>query len=229
MTEPAKEVTGPTNVTPINQSGARPRPTEVASLPAASASLVMISAETDLISRAKAGDAEALGVLAKREMPRVERLLCRILGPRGDLEDLVQTVFMELCRALPGFRGDSRFSTFVGGITVRVARRTLRPTAWARRRGPMPEGVAEAPRHAPDRSAVARDQMKRLHRALDGIKPKKRIAFTLWALEGLSPQEIATLTDTKVHTVRSRIFHARRELLAAAGRDPVLRELMEEQ
>lgn len=194
----------------------------------ASGSVVMISGEADLISRAKDGDAEALGILAKREMPRVERLLGRILGPRDDLEDLVQTVFMELCRALPGFRGDSRFSTFVGGITVRVARRALRPSAWARRRGTMPEQVMEEAKHTPDRTALARDRMRRLHRALDGIKSKKRIAFTLWALEGLSPQEIATLTGSKVHTVRSRIFHARRELQAAANRDPVLRELVEE-
>jgi len=92
----------------------------------------------------------------------------------------------------------------------------------------MPAAVESASREGPERVAIARDRMRRVHRALDGIKPKKRIAFALYAFEGLSPAEIAEVTGAKEHTVRSRIFHARRELLAAARRDPILRELVEE-
>jgi RNA polymerase sigma-70 factor (ECF subfamily) len=199
----------------------------VATLSATTEGVALLDSEAELVSRAKAGDGYALGVIAERELPRVERLLGRILGPRDDLEDLVQNVFVELCRALPSFRGESKLSTFVGGITVRVARRALRPPAWVRRRGPMPTTTPADDRVSPERAAVARDRMRRVHEVLDRIKPKKRIALTLYAFEGMSPAEIAELTGTKEHTVRSRIWHARRELIAAARRDPVLRELVE--
>ena len=66
--------------------------------------------------------ARELDALLRAELPRVERLLVRILGPRQDLDDLVQTVFFEVLRAWPKFRGDSSASTFVGGIAVRVGR-----------------------------------------------------------------------------------------------------------
>ena len=204
---------------PINRSDAEARPTDVAAFPRA---LPIGADEADLVSRAKAGDGAALRELAERELPRVERLLGRILGPRHDFEDLVQNVFLELCRALPGYRGDSKLSTFVGGITVRIARRALRPSAYERRRGPMPVEVPSEDRN-PERSAAARERLRRLHAALDRIKPKKRIAFTLWALEGMTPSEIAEVTGAKVHTVRSRIFHARHELME----DPSVRALVE--
>ncbi len=211
----------------INQSGAPSRPTNVVALLPAPATVAIRDSEADLVARAKAGDGEALGLIAQEELPRVERLLARILGPREDLEDLVQNVFVELCRALPSFRSESKLSTFVGGITVRVARRALRPSAWTRRRAPMPLDVVAEEHIDPERETLVRDRMRRVHRALDGIKPKKRIALTLYVFEGMTPAEIAELTGTKEHTVRSRIWHARRELVAAARRDPVLRELVE--
>ncbi|MCB9597787.1 MAG: sigma-70 family RNA polymerase sigma factor [Sandaracinaceae bacterium] len=181
------------------------------------------SDERDLVARAQSGDAKALRAICEAQLPRVERLLGRILGPRRDFEDLVQNVFLELCKALPGFQGNSKLSTFVGGITVRVARRALRPTAYDRRRGPMPHEVAVAD-DGPERSAIATERLRRLHAALDRVGSKKRIAFALWALDGMSPAEIAELTGAKLHTVRSRIYHARQELMA----DPAVRELMGE-
>ncbi len=177
--------------------------------------------EAELVARARSGEPAALRAVAERELPRVERLLGRILGPRRDLEDLVQNVFLELCRALPGFRGQSKLSTFIGGITVRVARRALRPTAYEKHRGAMPLELVSAG-DGPERSAIASERLGRLHAALDRVGPKKRIAFTLWALEGMTPTEIAALTDVKVPTVRSRIYHARRELMA----DPAVREIL---
>ena len=156
----------------------------------------------------------------------MERLLTRLLGPRSDLEDLSQTVFMEFCRALPGFRGDSRLSTFLGGITVRVAKRAMRPSAYRRFRGEMPAEVASRA-HGPFERCEASDALARVRRALEGVGPKKRIAFLLWALEGMTPAEIAAMTGTSLSATRSRIFHAQRELRARARRDPVLRDLVE--
>jgi RNA polymerase sigma-70 factor, ECF subfamily len=180
-----------------------------------------------LVAQARAGDSVALETLARQELPRVERLLRRLLGRRQDMEDLVQTVFFELCRALPGFRGESSFSTFVGGITVRVAQRAMRPTAWWRLRGEMP---AHVPTGAADpaRATMASEQLRRVHEALERISPKKRVPFLLWALEGMDVESIAETTGASVSATRSRIFYAQKELKAAAAEDPYLRELIGE-
>jgi RNA polymerase sigma-70 factor (ECF subfamily) len=180
-----------------------------------------------LVAQARAGDAAALERLVRNELPRVERLLRRLLGRRGDMEDLVQTVFLELCRALPAFRGESSFSTFVGGITVRIAQRAMRPAAWWRLRGAMPEQVPTSTGD-PARATVASEQLRRVNEALERIAPKKRVAFLLWALEGMDVDAIAETTGASVSATRSRIFYAQKELKVLAGEDPYLRELLGE-
>ncbi|HEX2676217.1 MAG TPA: sigma-70 family RNA polymerase sigma factor [Polyangiales bacterium] len=177
------------------------------------------------VERVRAGDPAALDELARNEAPKVARLLFSMLGPRADMEDLVQTVFVEACGALPGFRGDSSVSTFIGGITVRVARRAMRPSAWQRLRGAFIADPVE--NVTPERLAHSSSQLRRLHRALEKVAPKKRVAFLLWALEGLQVPEIAELTSASVPAVKSRILFAQRELRSAALRDPELRELVE--
>jgi RNA polymerase sigma-70 factor, ECF subfamily len=180
-----------------------------------------------LVAQARAGDPAALESLARQQLPRVERLLRRLLGRRNDLDDLVQTVFLEMCRALPGFRGESSISTFIGGITVRVARRAMRPSAWWRLRGAMPADVATAA-PTPDHNVTAGEQLRRVHRALERISPEKRVAFLLWALEGMDVQTIAETTGASISATRSRIFYAQKELKAQAAHDPYLRELVED-
>jgi RNA polymerase sigma-70 factor (ECF subfamily) len=179
-----------------------------------------------LVARARAGDPDALQQIARAELPRVERLLRRLLGFRSDLEDLVQTVFLEMCRAFPGFRGDSAISTFVGGIAVRVARRAMRPSAWVRLRGPMPEDPP-AGGERPEAKTVALEQLRRLDLALSKLSSEKRIAFVLWALEGEDVASIAQATGASVAATRSRIYYAQKELKALARSDPYLRDLVE--
>jgi len=183
--------------------------------------------EETLVDRARAGDPDALGAIARAEAPRVARLISRLLGPRSDLDDLVQTVFLELCRALPDFRGDSRLSTFVAGIAIRVARRAMRPTAFARRRAPMPDELHVGSDARTDDSAHANEQLRRVRAALEELSTDKRVAFLLWALEGLDPAEIGAITGASVPAVRSRIFYARKELRRVAANDPYLRELVD--
>jgi RNA polymerase sigma-70 factor, ECF subfamily len=179
-----------------------------------------------VVKKARAGDPPALESLVRQELPRVERLLRRLLGRRSDMEDLVQTVFLEMCRALPGFRGQSSVSTFVGGIAVQVARRAMRPTAWARLRAPMPEQPASvAP--GPESAATTSEQLRRLDTLLAEMSPDKRIAFALWAFEGMDVATIAETTGASVSATRSRIFYAQKELYARATADPYLRELVE--
>lgn len=171
-------------------------------------------------------DVEVLDGIVVSQLPRVERLLLRILGPRGDLEDLVQTVFLETCRAMPRFRGGCALSTFIGGITVRVARRAMRPSPWWRRRGAMPAEEVRAPDPDLDRQVMASEQLRRVRAALTGMSPEKRIAFLLWALEGLSVAEIAGMTGASCSATRSRIYQARSALKAQAATDPYLKELI---
>lgn len=180
---------------------------------------------TPLIERARAGERTALEHIARQELPRVERLLYRLLGRRSDMEDLVQIVFLEMCRALPSFRGDSAISTFVGGITVRVARRAMRPTAWERFRAPEPE-EPPASTDQPDNNAIAQEQLRRVRAALENISPKKRIAFALWAFDGQDVPAIASQMGASVPATRSRIYYAQKELKAAAASDPYLRDLL---
>jgi RNA polymerase sigma-70 factor (ECF subfamily) len=173
----------------------------------------------------KRGEPAALERLARAEAPRVRGLLHSLLGPRPDLEDLMQTVFLETCRALPSFRGESAVSTFVGGICIRVARRAMRPSAWSRRRGEF-QGEPRA-KENPERSAVESEQLRRVHAALSRLSPKKRVAFLLWSLEGMDVRSIAEVMNAAVPATKSRILYAQRELKARAARDPYLRELVD--
>jgi RNA polymerase sigma-70 factor (ECF subfamily) len=180
---------------------------------------------SEAIDRARAGDPRELEAIARRELPRVERLLRRLLGPRADMEDLVQNVFVEMCRALPTFRGESTISTFVGGITVQIARRAMRPTAWVRFRSPMPEQAPPGPDRTDD-NAVALEQLRRVDVALSKIAADKRIAFVLWAVDGKDVETISKMVGASVPATRSRIHYAQRELKALAAGDPYLSDLV---
>jgi RNA polymerase sigma-70 factor (ECF subfamily) len=177
----------------------------------------------------RVGVSEAFDIerIARRELPRVEGLLRRMLGPRNDLDDLVQNVFLEMCRALPNFRGDSSVSTFVGGITVRIARRAMRPSAWTRFRGPMPDVPPVGP-DRPEDNAVASEQLRRLDVALGKISADKRIAFVLWAVDGKDVETISEMVGASVPATRSRIHYAQRELKTLAATDPYLKDLLDE-
>ncbi len=182
-------------------------------------------ASSDRLGEAMRADPVALNRFVRAEIPRVERLLLRILGPRNDLADLVQTVFLELCRALPNFRGESTFSTFVGGITVCVAKRAMRPNLWLVRRLHMPSDPASEGSD-PERSTETTERVRRSQRVLEKLSPDKRIAFALWAFEGMDMQSIADMTETSLSATRSRVFYAQKELRAHAARDPYLQELL---
>jgi RNA polymerase sigma-70 factor (ECF subfamily) len=185
--------------------------------------------EETWIRRAQAGEREALAWLVGHYGPRVQRLLVRVFGPRQDLEDLVQNTFLELLGALPRCRHDSSFSTFLTGIAVRVGRRALRPRLVERKAvalGASEHVASDAP--SLERHAQTAETLRRVHLLLSEVAEPKRVAFSLWALEGLSPAEIAEVMDASLPATRSRIFYAQKELMAAAARDPYVREWLEE-
>jgi RNA polymerase sigma-70 factor (ECF subfamily) len=181
-------------------------------------------AERRWVERAQAGEPQALDWLVRQHADLVQRMLVRLLGRRQDLDDLIQNTFVETLRALPAFRGQSAFSSFVAGIAVRIARRAMRPGLVARLRAPFAEEDLTVEQTAPDVQFEAQRRLERVRVALQHLSEPKRVAFLLWSLEGHSPEQIATLMEASVAATRSRIHYAQKELLARATKDAPLRE-----
>lgn len=194
------------------------------------ADTVSDAGEDEWVRRAQRGDPEALGWLVRTHGPRLQRMFLRVFGSRDDLEDLVQNTFLELLRALPGFRHESAFSTFLTGIGVRVGRRALRPGRVMQKSVDLDRAAhVQHGASAPDERARASELLRRVHLLLEDVAEPKRVAFLLWAVEGLPPAEVAEAMQASLSATRSRIFYAQKELMTAAQRDPYLREWLEEQ
>lgn len=180
------------------------------------------------MQRAQAGDPQALDWLVRRHVQLVRRRLTRILGSRQDLDDLVQITFVETLGSLSNFRRESSLSTFITGIAVRVARRAMRPTQLQRHSTPLDEEPAAWTSPADERVG-ARQILMRVRTALERVSEPKRVAFLLWALEGMTLSEVAEVMDASIAATQSRVFYAQKELLSRAAKDPLLREWLKEQ
>lgn len=173
----------------------------------------------DLVARCQKGDKDALGELYRLYRNEVARNLHRMLGPgRGDLEDVLQEVFIEVFRSIPRFRGDARVSTWLYRVCVNVALQRLRKRK--RRAEVSADEVAEEATHeTPERELDARRRLDAVYRILDELSPKKRVVFILHEIEGREPKEIAGIVGAPVLTVRTRLHYARKEFYARAARD----------
>lgn len=177
------------------------------------------------VSRALGGDRRAFDDLYRRHVDRVARLMARLVGAPPDREDLIQQVFLEAFRSLSAFRGDAAFSTWLYRIAVNVAHDHLRRV---RRRPQVPLGERAldelvAPATDPEQAAHRRQELGRALALLDRLKPKKRIAFVLRTVDGLSLDEIGVLVGASAPAVGQRVKHAQRELAVMIARD-ALRE-----
>jgi RNA polymerase sigma-70 factor (ECF subfamily) len=175
-----------------------------------------------LVAAARAGDRTAYQTLYRRHLPSVFARVTRIVGPVPEREDLVQHVFIDLHRALPKFRGEARFSTFLHRIAVNVAcdhlermRRERRVTA------PLEGERAEqlvAPAPSPEAQARQRQELASVLAHLEALRPKKRVAFVLVVVEGLSLAEAGEILGAHPDAVKQRVLAARRELAARLER-----------
>ena len=173
-----------------------------------------------LVRRAQAGDAEGYRQLFRLHVRRVHRLVRRLAGPGCDVEDLVQTIFVEAFRALPGFRGDATFFTWLGRIAVRI---TLRQSRHGRPRAlPLDEATEGSGSGSPEGTADARRALARFGAILGGLSEKRRTAFVLHVLQGHSLEEVAIMLDARVGAVKVRIHDARVEIERQARCDPYL-------
>jgi RNA polymerase sigma-70 factor, ECF subfamily len=166
-----------------------------------------------LVARAAGGDHQAFGALHRRHIDFLWRRLTHLLGPDPDREDLVQQIFLEVFRGLGRFRGEAKFRSYLYQVMVHVACDHLR----RRRKRPQPIGadaieVVSDPDASPEARAVDRQRLALTWTALDRIKPKKRVAFILRMVEGMSLDEVAELVGATVPTVAKRVKHAQDEL-----------------
>jgi RNA polymerase sigma-70 factor (ECF subfamily) len=169
--------------------------------------------DQELVRRALGGDRGGYDQLYRRNVDLVWRRLTRLLGPDPEREDLAQQVFLEVFGRLDRFRGEARFSTFVCRVAVNMAidhleRRRRRPQPL----GPLDFDLPADAEASPEQQAEQRQRMALVWAGLERIKPKKRVAFVLRVIEGLSLEEVAELVDASVPTVAQRVRHAHQEL-----------------
>jgi len=167
---------------------------------------------------ARDGETAAFSQLYERTREQAWRVLYRVVGASPDLEDLLQEAYLQLMRALKGYRGDSRVSTFLHRVCVNVGLMHLRSK---RRR---PEDVMEEPPEVhtseaadPERAAQVKQAAALVQRALATLSEDKATVFVYHDLLGHRPEEISELVDCPVNTVRSRLNRARIDFTQAVA------------
>ncbi len=193
--------------------------------PLSASALPTVEPTPAVLAGCRVGDQQAIEELFRTHAALVERVLGRLVGPVADLEDLVQTAFLEAISALSRFRGEASFKTWLLSIAVHVGQHYLR-AGKIRRHVPLDLVPEEAVRGEPDHDRLIDERRlaPELHRLLDEVAPKKRIALLLYVVEGHSIEEVAALMSASQTATRSRIFFARRELRKLLGSDPRLSE-----
>lgn len=165
---------------------------------------------------ARDGESVAFSQLYQRTREQAWRVLYRVVGPSPELEDLLQDVYIQLMRALRGYRGESKVSTFLHRVAVNVGLMHVR----SRRRRPedatdeVPEHAADEA-HSPERAAQVKQAQALCSRALARLGEDKAQVFVYHDLLGLKPEEIAELVEAPVNTVRSRLNRARADFAVA--------------
>ncbi|MCA9611438.1 MAG: sigma-70 family RNA polymerase sigma factor [Sandaracinus sp.] len=165
-----------------------------------------------LVERAIARDPEAIAQLYREHQHVLRNFAQRLVGNREAAEDLVQEVFVRLPELLRRYRGDASLSTFLMGVAANRCKNHVRSAA--RRRDAMARAALEPEtRHeTPDEALLRRRRAEVLSRALDRLPLKLRLAFVLVAVEQRSADDAAQILDIPPATVRTRVFHARRQL-----------------
>jgi len=172
--------------------------------------------DSELLAAIAASDLDALGQLFERHEPAIRRYIGRLGVSASDADDLVQATFLEVTRAAARFDPQYAASSWLLGVTtimVRRHRRSLvrgaaRLMEWART-------VRHDPPQTPAAIAEGDAAERRVARALERLAPKKREAFVLVTLEGMSGEAAAAALGVPLNTLWTRLHHARRELRAA--------------
>jgi RNA polymerase sigma-70 factor, ECF subfamily len=173
--------------------------------------------DQELVSRAQAGDKRAFDLLVIKYQQKVAGLISRYIRDPSEVMDVAQEAFLKAYRALPGFRGESAFYTWLYRIAINTVKNYLVAQG---RRPPGDDLEAEMAEQmdmggrlremgTPEGHLLSMEIAQTVQRALDDLPEDLRTAIVLRELEGLTYEEIASAMECPVGTVRSRIFRAR--------------------
>lgn len=179
--------------------------------------------EKRVISAVLRGDTEQFEVLVREHQQGIYRLCLRMLGNEQDALDAAQEAFLRAFRALDSFRGESRFSTWLYRLASNVCLDMLRRQPPAPELPLSGEEGEELPlpdtRFCPQAELEKKELRRAVHRGLLQLAPPFRQALVLRDVNGLSYEEIASLTGLEPGTVKSRIFRARKKLAGILMQD----------
>ncbi len=172
----------------------------------------------DLVSRAQRGDRAALGDLIAQTQDRVYNLAYRILGNPQEAEDLTQEVYVRVWRALPRFRGESKFTTWLHTVATNAClnrKRALRRRLDAQLDAEGALDDIATPEEGPAQETMHRDEHARLWELVERLPDKYRLVLTLFYQQQLSYQEIAQVLALPLGTVKAHLNRARNALAAS--------------
>lgn len=189
----------------------------VDSLPVSSYPQGMVdSQELALLERIRNGDHSGFELLVKEHTGKVIGLAWRLVGNRQEAEDLAQEAFLRLHRSLPGFRGESRISTWLYRTTTRLAIDYLRRERIRRKLfffrqdndAPDPVELARDPGSDPGRDLESQEAMQSLRKSLRKLSSRQQVIFTLRHYEGMPLKEIAEHLGLQTGTVKAHLHRA---------------------
>lgn len=171
-----------------------------------------------LVERAQRGEKHAFELLVAKYQRKLARLLARFIRDPAEVEDVAQEAFIKAYRALPSFRGDSAFYTWLYRIGINTAKNHLVAIG---RRAPTAtefdteeaEGFSDGEQlrdiNTPENVMMSKEIAGTVNATMEALPEELRTAIQLREIEGLSYEEIATIMNCPIGTVRSRIFRAR--------------------
>jgi RNA polymerase sigma-70 factor (ECF subfamily) len=174
--------------------------------------------DRQLVARAQRGDKRAFGLLVEKYQHKLARLLSRLIRDPAEVEDVTQEAFIKAYRALPAFRGDSAFYTWLYRIGINTAKNYLMAMG---RRAPTSteveadeaEGFEEGEQlrdiNTPESVLLSNEIAETVNSTIEKLPEELRTAIQLREIEGMSYEDIARVMDCPIGTVRSRIFRAR--------------------
>ena len=184
-----------------------------------------IPSDLDLVQRIKNGDRDAFNLLVLKYQRKVTRLVGRLVRNPDEADDVVQEAFIKAYRALPQFRGDSAFYTWLYRIAVNTAKNHLvgqgkRPISLSELTSNDAEEesfelpVVSTDNNTPEAELMSKQVADAVNRAVSALPEELRTALNLREIDGLSYEEIAEAMNCPIGTVRSRIFRAREAVAA---------------
>ncbi|MBV8031975.1 MAG: RNA polymerase sigma factor RpoE [Betaproteobacteria bacterium] len=179
--------------------------------------------DRQLVLRAQSGDKQAFNLLVEKYQRKLARLLSRFIRNPAEVEDVTQEAFIKAYRALPAFRGDSAFYTWLYRIGINTAKNYL--MAMGRRAPTSTEVEAEEAEgfeegeqlrdiNTPESVLLSNEIAQTVNSTIERLPEELRTAIQMREIEGMSYEDIAKAMDCPIGTVRSRIFRAREAIAA---------------